>query len=118
MTWLAFLAVALGILLAGRQVAFYGDVLSEKTGLGRTFMGLFLVGFTSSLPELFNVTSAALQGLPDIAVGNLLGASMVNFLLLTVLVTLKSSGRLVGIPTRKSPIKVRPRPVFSDSTSP
>ncbi|MFN3179561.1 MAG: sodium:proton exchanger, partial [Thermus sp.] len=85
MTWLAFLAVAAVILLAGRQVAFYGDVLAGKTGLGRTFMGLFLVGITTSLPELFNVTSAALQGLPEIAVGNLLGASMVNFLLLTVL---------------------------------
>lgn len=85
MTWIAFLAVAAVILLAGRQVAFYGDVLAEKTGLGRTFMGLFLVGITTSLPELFNVTSAALQGLPEIAVGNLLGASMVNFLLLTVL---------------------------------
>ena len=71
MTWLACLAVALVILLAGRQVAFYGDVLSEKTGLGRAFMGLFLVGIATSLPELFNVTSAALQGLPDIAVGNL-----------------------------------------------
>ena len=85
MTGIAFLAVAAVILLAGRQVAFYGDVLAEKTGLGRTFMGLFLVGITTSLPELFNVTSAVVQDLPDIAVGNLLGASMVNFLLLTVL---------------------------------
>ncbi|WP_243027369.1 sodium:calcium antiporter [Thermus albus] len=85
MTGIAFLAVAAVILLAGRQVAFYGDVLAEKTGLGRTFMGLFLVGITTSLPELFNVTSAVFQDLPEIAVGNLLGASMVNFLLLTVL---------------------------------
>ncbi len=85
MTGIAFLAVAAVILLAGRQVAFYGDVLAEKTGLGRTFMGLFLVGITTSLPELFNVTSAVVQDLPDIAMGNLLGASMVNFLLLTVL---------------------------------
>ena len=48
-------------------------------------MGLFLVGITTSLPALFHVTSAALQGLPDIAVGSLLGASMVNYLLLTEL---------------------------------
>jgi len=85
MTLWAFLGLALVILLAGRQVAFYGDVLAEKTGLGRTFMGLFLVGVTTSLPELFNVTSAVLQDLPEIAVGNLLGATMVNFLLLTLL---------------------------------
>lgn len=83
MTLWAFLGLALVILLAGRQVAFYGDVLAEKTGLGRTFMGLFLVGVTTSLPEFFNVTSAVLQDLPEIAVGNLLGATMVNFLLLT-----------------------------------
>ncbi|TBH21879.1 sodium:calcium antiporter [Thermus thermamylovorans] len=85
MLYLLFLLVALVVLLAGRQVAYYGDVLAEKTGLGRSFMGLFLVGVTTSLPELFHVTSAALQDLPDIAVGNLLGASMVNFLLLTLL---------------------------------
>jgi cation:H+ antiporter len=82
MTLLAFLGVALLVVLAGHRVAFYGDVLAEKTRMGRSLVGLFLVAATTSLPELFSSTSALLQDLPDIAVGNLLGASMVNFLFL------------------------------------
>lgn len=36
-----------------------GDVLAEKTGLGRTWIGLVLVAATTSLPELFTGLSAS-----------------------------------------------------------
>lgn len=85
MTLVLFVLVAIVVVISGRWVAYYGDVLAEKTGLGRSFIGLFLLAATTSLPETFNVASAALQDLPDIALGNLLGASMVNFLLLVLL---------------------------------
>ena len=52
MTLLAFLGVALLVVLAGHRVAFYGDVLAEKTRMGRSLVGLFLVAATTSLPEL------------------------------------------------------------------
>jgi cation:H+ antiporter len=64
MTLLAFLGVALLVVLAGHRVAFYGDVLAEKTRMGRSLVGLFLVAATTSLPELFSSTSALLQDLP------------------------------------------------------
>ncbi|WP_117237064.1 sodium:calcium antiporter [Thermus sediminis] len=85
MTWLFFLLVALVVVTSGRAVAYYGDVLAEKTGLGRSVIGLVLVAATTSLPELFSSTSSLLQDLPEIAVGNILGANMVNFLLLVFL---------------------------------
>lgn len=40
MIWLQFLAAALVIVLAGVRLARYGDVLGEKTGRGRSWIGV------------------------------------------------------------------------------
>jgi len=86
MTWILFLATSGVIVFAGTKLAFYGDVLAEKTGMGRTWMGLVLVAATTSLPELFTgIGSVAVFSLPDIAVGDILGACMLNLLILSLL---------------------------------
>ena len=51
MIWLQFLATALVIVFAGVRLARYGDVLGEKTGLGRSWVGVVLLAATTSLPE-------------------------------------------------------------------
>jgi hypothetical protein len=72
MIWLQFLATALVIVMAGVRLARYGDVLGEKTGLGRSWIGVVLLAATTSLPELFTGFGAtALAALPDIALGGL-----------------------------------------------
>lgn len=85
MTLLAFLGVALLVIVAGQRVAYYGDALAEKRGWGRAWVGLILVAATTSLPELLTGTSAALQGLVDIAVGDVLGSTLFNLLILSLL---------------------------------
>ena len=52
MTWLLFLAAALVIVLAGTRLARYGDVLGEKSGMGRSWIGVVLLAATTSLPEV------------------------------------------------------------------
>jgi cation:H+ antiporter len=84
MIWIQFLAAALVIVLAGTRLARYGDVLGEKTGLGRSWIGVVLLAATTSLPELFTGFGAtALSALPDIAVGDVLGSCMFNLLILS-----------------------------------
>jgi cation:H+ antiporter len=84
MIWLQFLAAALVIVLAGVRLARYGDVLGEKTGLGRSWIGVVLLAATTSLPELFTgFGSTALASLPNIAVGDVLGSCMFNLLILS-----------------------------------
>jgi cation:H+ antiporter len=84
MIWLEFLATALVIVFAGVRLARYGDVLGEKTGLGRSWVGVVLLAATTSLPELFTGFGAtALASLPDIAVGDVLGSCMFNLLILS-----------------------------------
>lgn len=86
MTWLLFAATAAVIVSAGIYLARYGDVIGEKSGLGRTWIGVVLLAATTSLPELITGFSAtALSPLPNIAIGNVLGACMVNFLILSLM---------------------------------
>lgn len=86
MIWLQFLATSLVIVLAGVRLARYGDVLGEKIGLGRSWIGVVLLAATTSLPELFaGFGATALSSLPDIAVGNVLGACMFNLLILSAM---------------------------------
>jgi cation:H+ antiporter len=82
--WVQFAAAALVIVLAGVRLARYGDVLGEKTGLGRSWIGVVLLAATTSLPELFTgFGSTALAALPDIALGDVLGSCMFNLLILS-----------------------------------
>lgn len=84
MIWMQFLATALVIVFAGVRLARYGDVLGEKTGLGRSWVGVVLLAATTSLPELFiGFGATALADLPDIAVGDVLGSCMFNLLILS-----------------------------------
>jgi cation:H+ antiporter len=86
MIWAQFAATALVIVLAGVRLARYGDVLGEKTGLGRRWIGVVLLAATTSLPELFTGFGAtALAGLPDIALGDVLGSCMFNLLILSLM---------------------------------
>lgn len=86
MIWLQFIATMLVIVLAGVRLAHYGDVIGEKSGLGRSWIGLILLAATTSLPELFTGFGAtALADLPDIAVGDVLGSCMFNLLILSAM---------------------------------
>ena len=68
------------------RLARYGDVLGEKTGLGRSWIGVVLLAATTSLPELFTGFGAtALAALPDIALGDVLGSCMFNLLILSLM---------------------------------
>jgi cation:H+ antiporter len=83
--WLQFLIITGVITLAGGQLSRYGDVLAEKSGMGRTWLGLVLLAAVTSLPELATGVSSILWvRAPDITVGDLLGSCMFNLLILAV----------------------------------
>jgi cation:H+ antiporter len=85
-TWILFLSTALVIVAAGARLARHGDVIGEKTGLGRNWIGVVLLAATTSLPELFTgFGSTALADLPDIAVGDVVGSCMFNLLILSLM---------------------------------
>ena len=84
--WLKFLLCLVIILLAGTKLARYGDAIAEKTGLGGVWIGLVLLAAITTAPELATaVSSAALVGLPDLAMGTLFGSCMFNLAILALL---------------------------------
>lgn len=84
--YLQFVLLASAILFAGVRIARYGDVIAEKTGLGRTWVGSVLIGTTTSLPELTTgISSVTYAAAPDIVMGNVVGACLFNLVLLAVL---------------------------------
>ena len=86
MVWLKFLLCLVIILFSGTKLARYGDVIAEKTGLGRLWIGLVLLAAITSAPEFVTgVSSAALVGLPDLALGTLLGSCLFNLTILALL---------------------------------
>jgi len=83
--WIEFLACAGVIVFSGTRLSRYGDVLAEKTGLGRTWIGVLLMASVTSLPELVTGISSVLTGLPDLAVGDVLGSCVFNLVILASL---------------------------------
>lgn len=84
--WAAFLACAVLIGVAGTYLSRYGDAIADKTGLGGTWIGLVLLATVTSLPELVTGVSAVmLAEVPEIAVGDILGACVINLALIVVL---------------------------------
>ncbi|HUZ46855.1 MAG TPA: sodium:calcium antiporter [Terriglobia bacterium] len=84
--WFQFLACAAVIVYSGVRLSHYGDVIAEKTGLGRTWTGVILMASATSLPELFiGISSVTIFNSPNIAAGDVLGSCMFNLLILAVL---------------------------------
>jgi cation:H+ antiporter len=80
-----FVGCAAVILVTGIRLSRYGDVIGRRTGLGGTWVGVILMASVTSLPELVTGTSAALLGLPNMAVGDAVGSCMFNLLILALL---------------------------------
>lgn len=85
-TLIQFIICAVIILYAGKELSKYGDIIAEKTGLGRTWIGVVLMASITSLPELITgISSVAIFNLPDLAAGDILGSCMFNILILALL---------------------------------
>lgn len=86
MVWLKFLICVIIILFAGSKLARYGDIIAEKTGLGRVWIGMVLIALITSMPELATgLSSAALVKLPNLALGNFYGSCLFNLVILAIL---------------------------------
>ncbi len=83
-----FLASAAVVVRSGLSLSRAGDLLAEKTGLGRLWVGTILLAVATSLPELVTNLSAVRLDAPALAGGNVLGANMLNIVVLVTLLSL------------------------------
>jgi cation:H+ antiporter len=87
--WFEFMLCTAVIVYSGTKLSKYGDIIAEKTGLGRAWIGIVLMASVTSLPELVTgISSVTYAGVPDIAVGDVLGSCVFNMLILAILDTI------------------------------
>lgn len=82
--WLLFLICALIIIFTGTKLTRYGDIIAEKTGLGRVWIGAALIPLATSLPEITSSSGAAWINAPNLAIGNIFGSIMFNLLIIAI----------------------------------
>ncbi len=83
------IVAGLALLAIGGEGVVRGAVgIARRLGLSELLIGLTLVGFGTSTPELMTSVDAALSGSPGIALGNVLGSNISNILLILAIVVL------------------------------
>ncbi len=102
LTVIALFILGLVLLVAGAEFLVRGAAgLAARLGITPLVIGLTVVAFGTSAPELAVSVQAGLAGQPDIAVGNVVGSNIVNVLLIlgisALIVPLAVSQQLVRI---------------------
>lgn len=80
-----WLGIALGgavIFVAGSLLALTGEALAERTGMGDSFTGFILVGFSTSLTEVVAIVTAYRLRRYELAIGDIFGTNIFNTALL------------------------------------
>ncbi len=92
----------LGIIFGGDLVVDSAVRIAFRLGMSETLVGLTIVAFGTSLPELITSVTAGLRKKSDIALGNIIGSNIFNIFF------------VLGAASVISPLKVDAR-VFTDS---
>jgi cation:H+ antiporter len=103
-----FLLCSIVVIIAGTQLARFGDELAEKTGWGTLWVGTILVAVSTSLPELtFNISAVWLENSPGLALGNVFGANMINIFVIALVALIFGVRNVFGGQGRETMILVQ-----------
>lgn len=85
------------VLIAAPVVALSAKGIADETGIGQSFVGVFLLAATTSLPELVGSFTALRIGAHDLAVGNLFGSNAFNMTIFVILDAVHAGPPILGI---------------------
>lgn len=98
LVYLLVFALGVVILYFGAEATLHGAVtIAQRMGVSQLVIGLTLVAFGTSCPELSLDISAALRGTTDLAFGDLVGSNIANI------------GLILGVAAVVSPLRVHMR---------
>ncbi|XWN30402.1 MAG: calcium/sodium antiporter [Devosia sp.] len=72
----------IALLIGGELLVRGASRIAVRLGISPLVVGVVIVGFGTSAPELVTCVKAALAGAPGIAVGNIVGSNIANILLI------------------------------------
>jgi len=103
--WIVLIILGFGLLIKGADFLVDGaSNIAKRFHIPEIIIGLTIVSIGTSMPELFVSITSALEGYPDMAIGNIVGSNIANLLLIlgvsTVIrsVKFKRETRLIEIP--------------------
>lgn len=97
MIWIELILCAMLIFWVGSLLSKYGDLIAEKTGLGRAWIGAILIAGVTSLPELASgVSAVAWLNAPNLAAGAVLGSCLFNLALIAMIDLAYQPGRVLA----------------------
>jgi cation:H+ antiporter len=76
------IAGLIGLFFGGEALVRGSVGIARRMAIPPLLIGLTVVGFGTSTPELLVSVDAALRGAPDIAIGNIVGSNIANMLLI------------------------------------
>ncbi|MFD2741360.1 calcium/sodium antiporter [Sulfitobacter aestuarii] len=88
MDYIYVVAGLIGLFVGGEALVRGSVGIARRWAISPLLIGLTIVGFGTSTPELLVSVQAALRGVPDIAVGNIVGSNIANILLIVGLTCL------------------------------
>lgn len=68
----------IGLIWGADKFVFGASALARNWGISPLMIGLTIVAFGTSAPEIFSSAVAALEGKPELAIGNALGSNLFN----------------------------------------
>ena len=101
MDYLYLLAGLIGLFLGGEALVRGSVGIARRMAIPPLLIGLTVVGFGTSTPELLVSVEAAWRGVPDIALGNIVGSNIANILLIVGLSALVWPIRVIGATLRR-----------------
>lgn len=97
MSWILLLAGFVLLVLGGDWLVRGASSLALRLGISPLVIGLTVVAFGTSAPELAATLASSLQGAPDLGIGNVLGSNVANVGLI-----LGASAAIVPIASNRS----------------
>ncbi len=89
------------LIISGKYLVDAAVDLSKRLGLSSLIIGMTVVAFGTSAPELLVSVSAALKGIPEISLGNVLGSNIANIGLVLAIAAL-----ILPIPVQKNTVRI------------
>lgn len=81
---LTFVAGACLVWWAGSRISIFANTISERTGIGKAFIGALLLGAVTSLPEVATTVTASFNNNISLAVNNIIGGVALQVAILAV----------------------------------
>ena len=99
MAYIQFIGGLIALVISGKYLVDGGVAVAQRFNISTLVIGVTVIAFGTSAPELIVSVNAALTGNPEIAIGNVIGSNISNIALVLALTAM-----IIPIPVNRSSV--------------